>query len=379
MNTRTNTVQQSAPTRKRLPQVTLRDIAREAGTSVSTVSRVLNGKQGAGQATRRRVLEVVERLQYTVNYAAANLKKRTMNFVAVFEEHGKSAGYYAKHIEEGYTACVTGLSTFNVHFDERYVSPREDRIYEALFELYERDSEHLDGLLLVPFRSERIIALLTRFVDAGVALVFADKDLPEVRRLTCVRPDHEVAGQLAAELLYKFLRQDGTVIASNPDRRSVNPYGQPGHLGVGSFIRQMNAYTSRILVETTREPREDNRLYREVRGRLESDRDVVGIFAASARDTAAIAPALRDSGREHEVQMIGSEVFPESFAMLRAGVIDALIYKNPFRVGYNALDSLFGHVVRSVTPKPELLVMPRIVLGSAFTDDRQGYAALLET
>jgi DNA-binding LacI/PurR family transcriptional regulator len=43
---------------------TLRDVARQAGVSTTTVSYVLNGKGRVGEATRRRVLETAERLEF---------------------------------------------------------------------------------------------------------------------------------------------------------------------------------------------------------------------------------------------------------------------------------------------------------------------------
>ncbi len=357
--------------------VTLHDIAREAGTSVSTVSRVLNGREGAGEDTRARVLEIVERMNYTVNYAASNLKKRTSTFVAVFQKHDEVGRRYAAHVEEGYAACLRELSTFKAHFETRYAPVDEAAIYELLGELYEEESRQIDGLLLTPFRSQRIIDLLNRFAADGVPIVFADKDLASVDRITCVKPNNTIAGQLAAELMGRFLRRDGTVIVTDADVRTAVE-GQPDRLATGSFTETMKSYRCGTRIETVSEPFMDERLYREIRGRLEAEPDIVGIYSASARHTAAVAPALRDSGRQDEVQMIGSEVFAESFAMLREGVIDALIHKNPFRVGYKALDSLFGYVVKGVTPPAEILVLPRVVLRSGFTSDDEGYSSLLE-
>ncbi|MFW5745333.1 MAG: LacI family DNA-binding transcriptional regulator [Spirochaetota bacterium] len=373
--------QQSHPgaTTARRRQLTLHDIAREAGTSVSTVSRVLNGRAGAGEQTRARVLEIVERMNYTVNYAASNLKKRTATFLAIFREHDEIGSRYAAHVEEGYTACRRELSTFKAHFETRYAPVDEAAVFGLLNEIYEDESQQIDGLLLTPFRSQRIIELLHRFVEAGVPVVFADKDLPSVGRITCVKPNNAIAGQLAAELMYRFLRSDGTVLITDADVRTVYPIGEADRIGTGSFIETIQSYTTGVRVEPIREPYVDERLYDEVRTRLETDPDIVGIFSASARHTAAAGPALRDSGRQDEVQMIGSEVFAESFALLREGVIDALIYKNPFRVGYKALDSLFGYVVRGVRPPSEILVMPRVVLSSGFTNEDEGYSSLLET
>lgn len=45
---------------------TIKDVAKEAGVSISTVSRILNFDDtlSVGEDTRRRVLEVAEKLQY---------------------------------------------------------------------------------------------------------------------------------------------------------------------------------------------------------------------------------------------------------------------------------------------------------------------------
>jgi len=53
--------------------VTLKDVAREAGFNLSTVSRSLSGSYGVHQQTRKRVLEVAERLHYRPNRIARGL------------------------------------------------------------------------------------------------------------------------------------------------------------------------------------------------------------------------------------------------------------------------------------------------------------------
>lgn len=64
-------------------QTTIKDIARLCGTSVSTVSRVLNDHPDVSDAVRRRVLEAVERTRYIPNNSARNLVKTTSDAVAV--------------------------------------------------------------------------------------------------------------------------------------------------------------------------------------------------------------------------------------------------------------------------------------------------------
>jgi LacI family transcriptional regulator len=53
--------------------VTMREVARHAGVSVATVSRVLNGSGPVGEATRARIERVARQLRYVPNRAARSL------------------------------------------------------------------------------------------------------------------------------------------------------------------------------------------------------------------------------------------------------------------------------------------------------------------
>ena len=67
-------------------RVTLKDIAREVGLSVTAVSRALNGHKDVSEATRARVLDVARRLNYYPNSIAQGLvtqKSRTVGLFSV--------------------------------------------------------------------------------------------------------------------------------------------------------------------------------------------------------------------------------------------------------------------------------------------------------
>src|SRR6266568_6799106 len=53
--------------------ITIKDVARESGVNVSTVSRALNGEYGVHSETRELVLAVAQRLQYRPNRVARGL------------------------------------------------------------------------------------------------------------------------------------------------------------------------------------------------------------------------------------------------------------------------------------------------------------------
>jgi LacI family transcriptional regulator len=64
-------------------QVTLADVAREAGTSPSTASRALSGRGYVSSAVRERLVEVADRLGYIPNESARTLKQRRSRVVGV--------------------------------------------------------------------------------------------------------------------------------------------------------------------------------------------------------------------------------------------------------------------------------------------------------
>ena len=63
--------------------VTIYDVAREAGVSMATVSRVINGNKNVKENTRKKVLEVIERLDYRPNAVARGLASKRTTTVGV--------------------------------------------------------------------------------------------------------------------------------------------------------------------------------------------------------------------------------------------------------------------------------------------------------
>ena len=61
------------PSRRSGGSVTIQDVARTAGVSAMTVSRVVNGGANVRQSTREAVLAAIEQLNYSPNSAARSL------------------------------------------------------------------------------------------------------------------------------------------------------------------------------------------------------------------------------------------------------------------------------------------------------------------
>ncbi|MET3548758.1 LacI family transcriptional regulator [Paenibacillus favisporus] len=64
--------------------VSIKDIAKKAGVSISTVSYALNGSSKVTDETRSKILAIAKELNYVPNAAARSLKKRESRIIGVF-------------------------------------------------------------------------------------------------------------------------------------------------------------------------------------------------------------------------------------------------------------------------------------------------------
>lgn len=63
--------------------MTIYDISEKAGVSIATVSRVLNGSGSVSEKTRKKVLDVISRYEYTPNAFARGLGLNTMKTIGI--------------------------------------------------------------------------------------------------------------------------------------------------------------------------------------------------------------------------------------------------------------------------------------------------------
>ena len=93
------------------------DVSRQAGVSIATVSRVLNGNAKVSEATRQKVLKVMEEMGYTPNVFARGLGLNTMQTVGIMcadssDSYLATAIYYLEQELRNYDydvlLCCTG-------------------------------------------------------------------------------------------------------------------------------------------------------------------------------------------------------------------------------------------------------------------------------
>lgn len=82
----------------------IRDVAKKAGVSVSTVSNILNGKVSVSEEIHQKVIIAMQELDYHPNFLAMNLKKKKMAFIGIIVS--SLAGHYNQIVEGIYRVAT---------------------------------------------------------------------------------------------------------------------------------------------------------------------------------------------------------------------------------------------------------------------------------
>lgn len=182
-----------------MKKITIKDVAREAGVSVTLVSFVMNAKPGpdgrldcpVNPETASRVLAVAKRLGYRRNAAAASLRSGRSNTIAVITSDisnrffaGISRYIEDKAVEYGYTVLF-GSS------DEK--PEKLDEIMDTVL------SYNIDGLIVAPVTGGS--DSIRKAIDSRVPVVILDRDVADITDVGKVLLNDVEAGKQATELL----------------------------------------------------------------------------------------------------------------------------------------------------------------------------------
>lgn len=176
-------------------RVTMEEIARLAGVSKATVSRVINGKEGVGDGTRKQIRKLIEELNYDTdaNLPIMATKMRTKNIALIipditnpfFGELARTIGIRLN--EKGYSLFL-GDSMFLADMEEKWI----------------RDfvSKKVEGIILAPVcnQARDNHFLMEKF---HIPCVFIDNYIENVPNCGIVTTNNVLAVYKACEFFVK--------------------------------------------------------------------------------------------------------------------------------------------------------------------------------
>jgi LacI family transcriptional regulator len=315
------------------------DVARTAGVSLKTVSRVVNDEPGVGEATATRVRRAIDSLSYRPNDMARNLRRRQRtSSVGLLIEDVRNPFFssLARAVEA--VALAHGHLVIVGNSDE---DPGTER--KLIGTLLDR---RVSGLLVVPAGSDH--AYLGHELALGTPVVFMDRPVGTVQADT-VLLDNAGGGRIAAEhLLARGHRRIGLV----GDPRTVYTVGER----VAGFTAQLAeagvSLDESLIRLGVRDVLEAEGATRDLLSRSDPP---TAIFATNNRASVGALRALRAAG--NGTALVGFDDF-ELADLLSVTVIRT----DPSAMGRRAAEMLFARLAGDERPAQTVMLPTELVV-----------------
>jgi LacI family transcriptional regulator len=328
----------------------MRDVAKLAGVSIKTVSRVINDEPAVSENLQVKVRTAASQLGYRPNFTASTLRRsshttRTIGLLLKNVANPFSASLL-RSIEDAARSRDVVVISASVDEDEQ----RERQLSLAFL------SRNVDGLIIVPAASNH--SYLAREVDSGTPIVFVDRAPAGIDADTVSSQNVEGARAAVEHLVAR-------------GHRSIAFLGD--HERVSTAADRLQGYREALaLAGIPADPRLvvtdlrcEELAQRAVRTLMLSRSAPTALFTAQGLITIGAVRALRGLDLQHRVAMFGFDDFQLS-DLLDPQV--AVVEQDVYRLGQTAGMLLFQRQEGSRTGPGEHIRIPTRLIVRASGD-----------
>ncbi|MBI1244047.1 MAG: substrate-binding domain-containing protein [Alphaproteobacteria bacterium] len=314
-------------------KITLEVVAREAGVSLATADRVVNRRPGVRDRTIARVNEVIAKLGYRPDSAAARLSRdRSFRFLFVLPEGDNT---FMNHLKEQVGVTAEWLMAQRAFIDMLFVDVFDPAV---IGKTLEDISTMYDGVAVVAIDHPRVRAAIDDLVERGIAVVTLVSDVPGSRRYHYVGIDNPAAGRTAGTLMGRFVGDRSGKVAVVAGSLALRDHAER-YFGFNQVLSR--EYRNLAVLAPVEGRDEQARSKYETARLLAEHPDLVGIYSVGAGNR-GIAAAIEAAGKGGKVVWIAHELTIHTRRFLVHGLIDALIAQNPGHEARSAGRVLFA-------------------------------------
>lgn len=315
-------------------KTTLIQVAEAAGVSLSTVDRVLNQRGGVSPVIEAKVLDHAGKLNIDRVLFRGYLKALR---IAVMMQSPQNPFY--KEVLEAISEMSPIMTEMKISTFVHYIDIED---MSATIRKVDRISATFDALIII-CPDDPLLSDSLRNISKRIPIVTLVTDIPQSGRIAYVGPDNRQAGRAAGELMGRFLGPNGGDILILLGLHRIRGH-EEREMGFRSVLRERFPKCS---ISDTLESGEDKkRAGSLVWEALNRNPNLRGIYNVSAGNS-SIADTIRNLKAVNQIVFITHELTPTRRALLREGVLDAIIDQNPRLEVKRCMEILASHFNRS--------------------------------
>ena len=328
---------------------TIADIARIAGVSKGTVDRVLHNRGRVSKITEKVIQKIIKELDYRPNVFARQLSLSKIFKFGVLIPQPFQDGRFWELSVKGLKKATSEMN--NIELEYLYYDKYSEDSFKEMFDHILDERSHYDGLIIAPVLS-RVTEQLIQSIPTDLPYVFIDSKLPNSNALSYIGQESTQSGALAGRLMRLLLCDNGLVVIFKviPEDYHINERIN----GFQSFLATHSPIKT-IIVDA--DCKSDTGIfYKLTREVLSDNLEVRGFFVPNAC-VHQVAEYIKESKSPKKYYIIGYDLVSENRKYLKEGFIDFLISQRAETQSYEAVNTLYRHLVLS-EKIPDTIIMP---------------------
>ncbi|WP_087972514.1 LacI family DNA-binding transcriptional regulator [Oceanobacillus rekensis] len=192
--------------------VTIKDVAKRANVSPSTVSRVITDSNKISEKTKRKVRQVMEEMGYHINFNARVLVQKSTQTIGIVMKHSASHSLHNPFFPE----VLRGISAF-CHEKDYSISLTTGNSEKSIFNEVVKmvQGRRVDGVIvLYSKKDDKVVPYL---IKQNIPFAVIGKPLSETNKIMYVDNDNVQASKEATEFLIKLGHQRISFIGDDPE------------------------------------------------------------------------------------------------------------------------------------------------------------------
>jgi ribose transport system substrate-binding protein len=201
-------------------------------------------------------------------------------------------------------------------------------------DLEDLSAQGVSGVLIFPGDSVMVAEpIKTIFNAQNIPVVITDIGIRSGKYISLIITDNKKGGEQAGEYMAKLVPPGSKVITL--DHAPTNDNGQTRRKGFEAKSAELGLKVlkeqpvSVLTLDAGRQAMEDL---------LVSEPDVKGAFAFNQLVLQGAYKALEQAGKAGQVKLVGFDLDPVSYQMVKDGKLDGLVVQDPFRMGYEGMN-----------------------------------------
>jgi len=319
-------------------RATLKDIAKAAGVSAVTVHKAIYGKSGVSEETRKKIAELAAEMEYSVNTAASSLKRKSVRIAVVLQSLTNPENVFFRKMWEGIAKAERELQDYRVDIMRFECEDNWHTQEERLVEIAQRDD--IDGVILHPSDETKLNPAIDFLWSKNIPVITVNSDASSSHRIANISASNDKIGALAAELLGLMIPDCGCAVVAGGSQTAENL--RANRRGFRDALKEDHPGVQVIDVAN----HSDMPRFRNDFVKILSDYpDIVGIYAATSRDTYTVCDVLESRGLSGKIKLVGSDAFDEMLPFFENKTLHATIWKDQEAQAKQAILLLYNYLI----------------------------------